>query len=196
MPGHYEAETFYLKGGLTTLAITKQKKSELVTQYVDCINSSKAIILTEYKGLTVKDLDQLRKQAREVGGEFHIVKNTLSEIAFEKAGLEAPENIFVGTTAIAYAYDDAPGMAKIISELSKESEFVNIKCGYLEKQLLTPSEVTALADIPPLPVLRAKLLGTLMAPARKLAGTIAEPARQVVAVMNAYAESGQAQSSA
>ena len=178
------------------MAISKQKKSELVTQYVEWINSSKAMILTEYKGLTVKDIDQLRKQARDIGGEFHIVKNTLTKLAFEEVGLEAPQNTFVDTTAIAFAFEDAPGLAKVISDLSKDTEFVRIKCGYLDKTVISEAEINALADLPPLPVMRARLLGTMLAPANKLVRTLAEPARQVAAVVNAYAEAGSAQANA
>jgi len=169
------------------LAISKQKKNELVNQYVDWINNSQAFFFTEYKGLTMKNLNDLRKKARDVGGEFHIVKNTLSKVAFDDVGLKAPEKTFIGTTAIAIAYDDAPAMAKVISDFARESDFIKIKCGYLEKEFIDQNEIIALAELPPLPVLRAKLLGTIMAPASKLTRTLAEPARQVVAVLNAYA---------
>lgn len=175
------------------MAITKQKKEELVSQYVEWIKGSQAFILAEYVGLTVKDLDELRAKARDVGGEFHIVKNTLSKVAFEKAGLEYPENTFTGSTAIALAFEDAPGMAKIIADLSDESDFVKIKCGYLENELISAEEIKALAALPPLPVLRAQLLGTIMAPATKLARTLSEPARQVAAVLSAYADQEAAQ---
>lgn len=175
------------------MAITKQKKEELVSQYMAWISDSQAFILAEYVGLTVKDLDELRAKAREVGGEFHIVKNTLSKVAFEKAGLEYPENTFTGSTAIALAFEDAPGMAKIIADLSGESDFVKIKCGYLENELISAEEIKALASLPPLPVLRAQLLGTIMAPATKLARTLSEPARQVAAVLSAYADQDTAQ---
>jgi large subunit ribosomal protein L10 len=175
------------------LAITKQKKEELVSQYMEWMSGSQAFILAEYVGLTVKDLDELRSKAREVGGEFHIVKNTLSKIAFEKAGLEYPEDTFTGSTAIALAFEDAPGMAKIIADLSGESDFVKIKCGYLENELISAEEIKALAALPPLPVLRARLMGTILAPATKLARTLSEPARQVAAVLSAYADQDTAQ---
>jgi len=175
------------------LAITKQKKEELVSLYTEWMDSSQAFILTEYVGLTVKDLDELRAKAREVGGEFHIVKNTLSKLAFEKADLEYPENTFTGSTAIALAFEDAPGMAKIIADLSSKSDFVNIKFGYLENEMISAEEIEALAKLPPLPVLRAQLMGTILAPATKLVRALSEPARQVAAVLAAYADQDSAQ---
>jgi large subunit ribosomal protein L10 len=170
------------------LAISKQQKQELVTQYADWMTNSQAFILTEYSGLTVKDLDELRKNAREVGGEFHIVKNTLSKVAFEKVGLSIPENVFLESTAMAFAFEDAPGMAKVIVDLSKESDFMKIKCGYMDMEMLTSEEIRALAELPPLPVLQAKLLSTILAPASNLSRVIAEPARQVSTVIQAYAD--------
>ena len=175
------------------MAISKQKKEELVEQYFDWINNSSILILTEYKGLAVKDLDDLRKKTRGINAEFHIVKNTLSEIAFQKTTLKVPENTFIDTTAIAFASEDAPRLAKIITDLSKEHELVKLKCGYLNDQLLSVDEIIALAELPPLPVLRAQLMGTIMASSNKLVRTLAEPARQLTAVIKAYADAEPAQ---
>ena len=169
------------------MAITKEKKVELINQYQEWIDESHAFILTEYKGMTVKDLDNLRSKARDIGAEFHIIKNTLSKVAFKNAGLDIPDEIFTETTAIAIAFDDAPGLAKIIDEFSTDTEFIKVKCGFLDKEMIGQEEIKALADLPPLPVLQAKLLGTIMAPATKLVRTLSEPGRQVAAVLNAYA---------
>jgi large subunit ribosomal protein L10 len=176
------------KGGETTLAISKERKQELVTQYGDWASRSQALIITEYKGLTMKDVDAMRKRLREVGGEFHIVKNTLVSLALEKAGMPLKAEIFEGSTAVCFAFEDAPATAKALLEYTKGSEIVKIKGGYLGKSLMTAENVKALADMPPLPVMRAQLLGVLLAPASKLARTLAEPARALAAVVKAYAE--------
>ncbi len=173
------------------MAITKQRKQELVGQYVDWLSRSRAIVLTEYTGLSMKDLDQLRGKIREVGGEFHIVKNTLSKVALDQAGLQYSEDLLLGSTAAAFAFEDAPAVAKTLIDFAKESGFVKIKAGYLDGNLIAADEVRALADLPPLPVIRAQLLGVIMAPASKLARTLAEPARQVAAVLQAYADKQQ-----
>jgi large subunit ribosomal protein L10 len=170
------------------LAISKQRKEELVAQYIDWVNRSRACILTEYVGLSVKDIEGLRTKTRDAGGEFHIVKNTLGKVAFEKAGFPMPEDHFVGSTAIAFAFEDAPAMVEVITEFAKESDFVKIKGGYLDGNPISLDEIKALAELPPLPVMRAHLLGTIAAPATKLARTLAEPARQVAAVLKAYSE--------
>ncbi len=170
------------------MAISKQRKDDLVSEYTGWINHSKALILTEYTGLTMKQIDELRLKTREAGGEFHIVKNTLSKVAFESAKLQTPEKFLEGSTAIAFAFTDAPGLAKTLTEFARTSEFLKIKGGYLDKQAINPDQVKALVDLPPLPVMRAQLLGVLVAPASRLARTLAEPARQVAAALKAYAE--------
>jgi large subunit ribosomal protein L10 len=170
------------------LAITKERKNELITHYSEWVSRSKALVLTQYVGMTMKDIDNLRVKVRDSGGEFHIIKNTLAKLAFEQAGLTVSEGQFEGSTAIVFAYADAPAIAKTVMEFAKTSEFLKIKGGFLDKQALTPEGVKALAELPPLPVVRAQLLGTLLAPASKLVRTLAEPGRMIAAVIKAHAE--------
>jgi large subunit ribosomal protein L10 len=177
-----------LKGGKGPLAISKEKKREVVAQYQDWMEQSQAMVVTEYVGLTVKDLDDLRAKIREAGGEFHIVKNTLVKLALENVDLPIEDQLFLGSTAIGFAFEDPPALAKAISDFSKETDFLKVKCGYLDKRMMAPEEVKALANMPPLPVMRATLLSTLLTPASQLARTFAEPGRQVAAVLKAFSE--------
>jgi large subunit ribosomal protein L10 len=186
--GFARQRLFIWKGGENTLAITKEHKNELVTQYSEWVNRSKALVLTQYVGLTMKEIDTLRAKVRDHGGEFHIIKNTLARLAFEQAGLPVQKEQLEGSTAVIFAFSDAPATVKVVTEFVKTSEFLKIKGGYLEKQSLTADGVKALADLPPLPVLRAQLLGTLLAPAGRLVRTLAEPGRMVAAVIRAHAE--------
>jgi large subunit ribosomal protein L10 len=179
---------FIWKGGEKPLALTKDRKNELVAQYSEWVNNSKALVLTQYVGLTMKDIDTLRGKVRENGGEFHIIKNTLAKLAFEQAGFTVPEGQLEGSTAIVFAFSDAPAMVKTVMEFAKTSEFLKVKGGFLEKQALTLDGVKALAELPPLPVVRAQLLGTLLAPAGKFVRTLAEPGRMIAAVIKAHAE--------
>jgi large subunit ribosomal protein L10 len=183
-----EAKTFILKGGESNLAITKQQKEQLVAQYSEWLNRSHAMFLVEYKGLTMKQIDELRAKFREIGGEFHIVKNTLSKVAFRTVGLTLPEKFLDGSTAIAFAFQDVPGMAKTVLEFSRNTDFFKIKGGYLDKSPISAEGVKSLAELPPLPVMRAQLLGVMTAPASNLVRILAEPARQLAYVLKAYAE--------
>ena len=170
------------------MAVSKERKQEIVASYQDWLDNSQAVFLAEYIGLTVNDVDNLRERIREVGGEFHIIKNTLGKIAFEEAGYDVPKDLFVGSTAAGFAYQDALAMAKVMQDFSKSVEFLKIKAGYLETNLISKEEVQALAELPPLPVVQAHLLSTLMAPASQLAQILAEPARQIASVIKSYAE--------
>ncbi len=178
------------------MAISKQRKDELVSQYVKWVNQSQAMIVTEYLGMSMKQVDDLRAKVRDAGGEFHIIKNTLGEVALKQAGLSLPPKLLEGSTAVVFAFRDVPAMAKVMKDYARTSESVKIKGGYLAKSPITSAEVMALADLPPLPVLRAQLLGTIMAPASKLVRTLAEPARQLAAVIKAYADKDAAASAA
>jgi large subunit ribosomal protein L10 len=179
---------FFTKGGECTLAITKERKNELVGQYAQWAKKSRALIITEYTGLPMKQMDALRNKMREAGGEIHVVKNTLGKLAFEEAGLPLPDDYFEGSTAIGFAFDDAPQLAKALTEFARTSDFVKIKGGYLGDVAINVDQVKALADLPPLPIMRAMLLGTILAPASQLARTLAEPGRQIAAVVKAFAD--------
>jgi len=170
------------------LAISKERKDEIVARYGEWANRSQALIVAQYAGLTMKDVDALRVKLREVGAEFHVVKNTLATLALKDAGISFPAELLEGSTAICLAFQDAPAAAKTMTEIAKGSEFVKIKGGMLDKKPISADGVKSLADLPPLPVMRAQLLGILQAPAGKLVRTLAEPARQVAAVIKAYAE--------
>ena len=167
------------------MAVSKERKKEIVATYQDWLGNSQAVFLAEYIGLSMKDMDALRDKVREVGGEFHVIKNTLGKIAFQESGYEVPEDLFLGSTAAGFAFEDAPAMAKALTDFSKSVSFLKIKAGYFEKNILSAEEVTAFAELPPLPVLRAQLLSTLMAPATQLVQTLAEPSRQLAAVFQA-----------
>jgi large subunit ribosomal protein L10 len=178
------------------LAITKERKVDIIEQHETWLKESKAVVLTEYIGLSAKELEQFRLKVRDAGGEVHVVKNTLGKLVFEKAGLNLPEETYEGSTAISYAFENAPDVAKAITDFAKTSEFIKVKVGVLGADVISAAEVRALADLPPLPVLRAQILGTIMAPATRLARVLAEPGRQIAAVVKAYADQEGAQASA
>ncbi len=174
------------------MAITKERKGELVSQYSDWVRKSDALIVAEYKGMTMKDIDALRAKVREIGGEFHIIKNTLGKKALEQAGISAQDELFTGSTAVCFSFRDAAAMAKAVMEYAKTVEALKIKGGYLDKKAMSSAGVKSLAELPPLPVVRAQLLGTLMGPASKLVRTLAEPGRSIAAVIKAHTETGAA----
>lgn len=170
------------------MAISKKRRGELVKQYGALVKKSEALVITSYSGLQVKGIDQLRRKVRDASGEFHVVKNTLAAIAIKEAGLPVPEDLLAGSSAIGFAFSDVPGVAKAISDFAKESEFVKVKGGVMGSKVLDSKQINALATLPPLPVVRAQLLGLINTPATRLTGTIASGVRQVVNVVKAYSE--------
>jgi large subunit ribosomal protein L10 len=170
------------------LAISKEKKEELVEQYKTWVKESDGMILAHYHGLSVKDIGNLRRDIRESGGEFHIIKNTLAKRAFEESGREWKEGVFNGPTALGISYQNPSGLAKVIKDFSKEFGTIEIKSGYLAERLVTIEEITALAELPSMAEMRAKLLSTIAAPAAQLVRVLSEPGRQLAAVLKAYSE--------
>jgi large subunit ribosomal protein L10 len=170
------------------LAISKQRKEQVLAQYQDWLKRSQAVILVEYTGVSMKDMDNIRARVRDAGGEFHVVKNTLARRAFADSGMSVPADYLVKSTAVSFAFTDPAATAKALSDAAKGNEFVKVKGGFVSGQALNPAEVKALAELPPLPILRAQLLGVLQAPAGKLVRTIAEPARGLAAVVRAFSE--------
>lgn len=170
------------------MALSKERKRKVMDQYEAWFSEATAIVLTEYTGIDMPTIDALRASIREAGGEFHIVKNTLAKLAFEAAKIDAPADYFIGSTAVGIAYDDPPGMAKALVDLAKDSDFVTIKGGFMDKEHLTADQIKVMASLPPLPVVRGQLLGTIMAPATQLVRIVNEPGRQIAQVVKAYSE--------
>ncbi|MDX9993007.1 MAG: 50S ribosomal protein L10 [Anaerolineales bacterium] len=174
------------------MAISRQQKDQVLAQYKTWLENSQAVVLVEYTGVTVKQLDAIRAKIRESGGELHIVKNTLVRIALQDKDMQVPQELLEKSTAMTFAFSDAAATAKALTESTKSIEAVKIKGGFLEKQILSSAQVKALAELPPLPVVRSQLLGVFQAPAGKLVRTIAEPARSLASVFRAYADQAEA----
>jgi large subunit ribosomal protein L10 len=174
------------------LAINKERKNELVEQYKELLKNSNGMVITSYSGVPVKELESLRKKVREMGGEFHIVKNTLMELALKDAGLTIPAPILEGTTAVGFAVEDVPGMAKVIMDIARESGTMSIKGGVIDRTVYDSAQVQRIADLPPLPVVQAQLLSMIQTPASRVAAILSGSIRQLVSVTKAYADSGTA----
>lgn len=169
------------------MAFSKERKNELLAEYTKQVNDSQAVFIVGFKGMTMKDVDNLRLKAREMGNEFHVVKNTIFERALADAGMPKAE-YFEGTSLVGFAFNDVPGMAKLLADSAKGSEVFAIKGGFMDKKALVAAQVKALADLPTLPVMRARLLGMLQTPTTQLVRTLAEPARRLAYVVKAHSE--------
>ena len=180
------------------MAITREKKEELVAQYVQDINDSEGLIITEYRGMTVPQLQELRAKIREAEGSYTIVKNTLAKLALKEAGLTVDDSLLTGPVGIGFCHHNLPGVAKAMTDFAKDNETMIIKGGLIGNSVIDEDGVNQLTKLPTLDVVRAQLLGLLNTPASQLVGIFNAPAsqfvgvmsggvRQVVNVLNAYA---------
>jgi large subunit ribosomal protein L10 len=170
------------------LAVSRKKKEQLVADYVDKLSRSNAIILTDYRGLTVSQLESLRAKIREVGGGYSIIKNTLIVRALEAASLPVPEDILNGPTAIGFAYEEVPAVAKVLDDFVRDTDILEIKGGVMEGRLLSSSQISSLANMPPQEVIFAQLLGLIRQPGNGVAGIINAAGSKLAATIKAYAE--------
>ncbi|MDT8305008.1 MAG: 50S ribosomal protein L10 [Anaerolineae bacterium] len=180
------------------MAISRDRKEELVNQYVELLGQSRGVFLAEYTGLTVHQLEKLRAGVREADGAFHVTKNTLLRNALESTGNPVPAELLLGQTATGFALGEIPSMAKTLVDFADEVEQFSLKGGILAGQFLTVEEIQALAKLPSLDELRAQIIGLVNAPAQNITSAVANGVRQLVNVFNAYAtqEEGAADSAA
>ena len=169
------------------MAITKQRKDELLSQYESWLQGSKALIMTEYRGLSVKDMERLRDEVRKVGGVFTVTKNTLLELALQNTDNPIPKDFMNGQMAGGFALEEVPSLAKALVDFADKDEFFAIRGAVMGGKFLNANQVEALAKLPSLDQLRAQILGVVSAPARNLATTVSAGVRQVVNVIDAYA---------
>lgn len=178
------------------MAISKARKDELVAQYMELIDSSNAIFITEYGGMNVKAVEGLRDKVREAEGTFFITKNTLLMHALRESNRPVPEEMLVGQVATGFAQGEAPTLAKALTEYAKSEDNFAVRGGIMDADILSLEQVEALANLPSLDQLRGQLIGLISAPAQNIAGVIAGGVRQIVNVLDAYAKSEEGEEAA
>ena len=149
-------------------AVLEQKKA-IVAEVAEKLKNSVAGVVVDYRGINVEDDTKLRKQLREAGVDYFVIKNTLLARAADEAGLADMKSVLEGTTAIAVSSDDYVSAAKILNEFAESKEdFFEIKSGFIDGEVITVEKVKALAKLPSKEGLIAKALGSLKAPISNL----------------------------
>ncbi|EHJ28602.1 50S ribosomal protein L10 [Clostridioides difficile] len=145
-------------------------KSEVVSEIVEKLQKSSAAVVVDYKGLTVEEVTELRKQMREAGVDYKVYKNTLVRRAAKEVGIEQfNDELLVGTNAIAFGYDDPVAPARILKGFMDSHPKMKLKMGIVEGAFYDESKIVEMANIPSKEVLIAKLLGSLKAPVSNFA---------------------------
>jgi large subunit ribosomal protein L10 len=160
-------------------------KQEKVDSLVNQIEQSDALFFTEYRGLTVTQLDQLRNKLRENGGSYKVIKNSLITRAFNQLKIECPESLAKGPTGLIISTKDCPTIASYLYKYKKDNEDIKVKGGLLDGSFLTESEVKVLSKLPPREVLLGQLVGGLNAIISRFILSISSPLRGVVYSLDA-----------
>ena len=171
------------------MGVTSAKQA-VVAQLKEQLESAKGVVLTSYKGLTVAQDTELRRELREAGVSYHVVKNTMLRIAAKEAGIEGIEEHLEGTTAFAFSTEDAVAPAKVICGFIKknkleDTEVLTVKVGMVEGKVIGVDEVKALAALPSREELIAKLLGSMNAPISNTVNVLQGVIRNAVYVLDA-----------
>lgn len=169
----------------------RSRKEELVASLRDTFNSAAIIVVTHQSGMTVAESTALRRRMLDAEARYRVTKNRLVRLALAGTPYEGLSHLFTGPTAIAWSADP-PAAAKVVVDFAKKNEKISIIGGGIGAQLLSEAEVKALAALPSLDVLRAQMVGLLMAPATKLAAVLQAPAGQLARVLRAYADKAEA----
>jgi large subunit ribosomal protein L10 len=168
--------------------MAQPEKEAIVAELKEKLSRAEAMILTDYRGLTVAEITELRRRLREAGIEYRVAKNTLTRLAVSEKVDTALDPYLVGPTALAFAYEDPVAPAKILVEFAKGKKALKIKGAILADKVIDAAGVQALAQLPPYEVLVAQLLGQLQGPMRGLATVLSGPQRGLAIALDAIRE--------
>jgi len=170
------------------MAKTRVQKESSVAALNEKLDQAKSAVLIDYKGLKVKETEELRGILRQKNVDFHITKNTLVKIALKKHGIEFDSDIFKKPIAIAFAMEDEVTPAKEINLFAKKHEVLEILGGILEKKMIDAAAVKQLASLPSREELLAKMVGSIASPLSGILNVLAGNLRGLVNILNAYKE--------
>ena len=165
----------------------RQDKERIVKELADRLKTSQNLLVADYRGLTMPEIDELRTKLLESGARFSVVKNTLTRLAAEKAGVRELLDLIDGPTAIAFidAEGDPAAAAKILNDTARAHDVLVIRGGLLEGDTVSDVEVKRLATLPPADVVRAQFAGAVAGPLTTVVGVFTAPLRDLVNVLDA-----------
>ena len=179
------------------MAITRERKEELVALYGERLSKTDGFIIAEYRTMSVAQVNDLRKRLRDAaGGTYAVTKNTLFAIALRENGWQVPDELLIGPVGIVFGNGNLPAVAKAVQQYVKDfPDNFSVKGGVLGESVFGGKDLEAVASLPTMDEIRAQLAGIIVAPAAQLAGLLESATSQVVNVVQAYIddrEKGQA----
>lgn len=168
----------------------REDKERIVAELTERLRSTQTLIVADYRGLTMKEIDALRTRLLEHGARFTVVKNSLTRRAAEAAGTDALLALLEGPTAIAFleSEGDPVAVAKALADAARETRVLEVRGGILDGKAIGADDVKSLATLPPLDVLRGQVLGAVTAPLLTVVGLFAAPLRDLVGLIDARIE--------
>ena len=167
------------------LVMDKQSKKNIVSNLKDSFENSSGVIVTHYLGLNNLELNELRIQVKEVGSRFCVTKNSLAKLASKSTDFESLNDFFTGPTALIFSKDPLAGI-KIVKKFSDKNEKLKFVTASLDKKIIELQEFEALAKLPSLEELRAKIIGYITAPHQQLISVLNAPATETLGVIQNY----------
>ena len=167
--------------------LARPHKVEQVEEITDRLKRARVAVLTDYRGLTVAQLQDLRSRLRGGDVEYRVVKNTLARRAAVEAGHPEFQDVLTGPVAIAFSYDDVSAPAKLLGEFARATRLtLNITGGLVEGRVMTGAQIRQLAELPARDVLISQLAGTIQSPIAQLAGALQSPLSMLAGALEAY----------
>jgi len=175
------------------MGMERAGKTKLKEELAERLTRADAVVLTEYRGMTVGEVEDLRNKLRDTGAEFKIAKNRLVKLAVKESdNYKDLEGELTGPTGLVFMYEDAAAASKAVLEFNKGNEKFVVKSGIMDGKALTPADMKALADLPSKDVLLGQIVGSLVSPHRGLVTTLSGVSRNLVQVINAIKDTKQA----
>jgi len=170
--------------------VKKEQKEQIVEELTGRLKAADTVLIADYRGLTMPQIDTLRTRLLESGARFSVVKNTLTRRAAEAAGADALLTLLDGPTAIAFleAEGDMLAAAKALADMARESRVMAIRGGVMQGRVLSAEEVETLAALPPVDILRGQVLAAIIAPLTALLGLVTAPMQNLYGLIDARIE--------
>jgi large subunit ribosomal protein L10 len=172
------------------MTVRKEQKADVVADLTERLRSAETLLVADYRGLTMPQIDRLRSRLLESGARFTVVKNTLTRRAAEAAGADALLALLEGPSAIAFleADGDMVAAAKAFADTARETRVLAIRGGVMQGRAMSAAEVESLATLPPVDVLRGQVLGAIVAPLTSLLALVNTPLQDLVGLIDARIE--------
>ncbi len=170
------------------MAITREQKAEILRGYLEMLGTAQGLVITEYRGMSMKNFNAMRTALRPTQGRFTVTKNTLFKIALHETGFAVPEELFTGPTAVAVAYSELGTLTKAMLARAKEDELLILKGAIMGQTVFRADQLEVLSTLPSLEQARATLIGTLQQPASRIIGLLSQPAQGLAAILKAYTD--------